>query len=173
MKTTTLFLFLLCGILCSGQENKLLDYSKYNTKQIKYNTIKYSIQNKSIDTVVVFFIKKIKNKNDDSLGRNYFKKRKEDFSLNEAIYEGLITDKSIKLFVSFFKLIIPNDKFDIYLQLNNLDIKKVNNISNFFMSENVVQLNLSKMRNYFNVCNTCFQGYKNPWIVLNYKDFIN
>lgn len=91
---------------------KLNEYIGINDNHVEYITIEYTNDNKNDVLVWVDF-----SQNED---RNYFfRNRQGDFSLSDLIYERLITDKSMKVGVTFLKILKPSEKLRFHILDSN------------------------------------------------------
>ena len=136
-------------VLDSYSQTSLLKFemntSKYFVDTIEYNQIDFIYSNLSNEYYVLW----MDSSNHDSLTteqriNHFFYTIKGDFYLSKLLYEELVNELPIQLYLSFYKIIRPNDQFTISILLKNSDDIQDEIISNFKKQVVIVKSNDSK-----------------------------
>lgn len=141
-KFKIIFSILLATATTSYSQSPILQFeesiNKYFVDSIEYEQIDILIKNSTIETYLLW----IDNKNQDSKNvqdqiNRYFYTRKGDFTLSNLLYEELSNELPTQLYLTFYKILNPNDQFVISL-LTKSTVENLNDFINSFKKQIVI-----------------------------------
>ena len=148
---------------CNAQRQIHIDtvaVSYYNGITDKNEIIEeYLIKNNSNEDYLTWVsLEPINERTDTELVHDYFKKRKDDFSLIEAMFENILDEQPTIIGYSFIKNIKPGETFSYYISQNET-------VSNFYQ-ERIVLIKRKEVEQYLRMQIDDKYFYESPSIIL-------
>ena len=176
----SLFIYLLCPIICLGLSNYLISQNISDNFNINYTNYNYILNDKRI-TVCEITIKNsskneyifwfddndIRNYDDDHKIYSYFFKQKGDFNLFELIKENLLINKPPHLYKSFLKNIKREEMFTIRIIGENITAE----MCKVFIDKHFVFFKKVELLNYLKLDEKYLPFFKNENLILS-EDFL-